>query len=255
MQLVQRTLEVLLILSRESEGLSVSELAEKLNIPNSSTHRILTCLKDSHFVSQSQETKRYRIGYKVLALSSNIKKESSFTQAARPFMKELADQINKTVTLCVMEGENIVCLDYIESKDTGMFFVRIGFAMPPHATSAGKAIQAYLPIEQVKEIYLNHHENKLTSYTKTDYDEFLQELEQVQLQGYAICDEELQLGVQGVACPVFDYNRKVVGSVSFTALKSDDCLTEENIGLLKECARKISNSIGGVVYEQRATHK
>lgn len=250
MQLVQRTLDALLILSKESEGLSVSELATKLDIPNSSTHRILTCLKENHFVSQSDETKRYRISYKVLALASNIKKESAFTEAARPFMKELADKINKTVTLCIMESDNIVCLDYIESQDTGMFFVKIGFTMPPHATSAGKAMLAYLPIEKVKQIYFKNHDIQLTNYTKTNYTDFIRELETVQLQGYAISDEELQLGVQGIACPIFDYDRNVVGSVSFTAIKADNCLTAQNTDLLKECARKISNSIGGVVYNQ-----
>lgn len=245
MQLVERTLDTLLILSRESDGLSVSELAEKLQIPASSTHRILTCLKDNHFVMQSSETKRYRLGYKVLTLTSNMSKDNQFTLTAKPFMKELADKINKTVTLCVMEGESVICLYYVESKDTSMFLVRTGFAMPPHATSAGKAIQAYMPTEQVKQVYFSNHD-QLTSNTKTDLEAFLEELDVVREKGYAISDEELQLGVQGVACPIFDFNHKVIGSVSFTALKADQGLTEENIRLLKDCAQNISFAIGAV---------
>lgn len=244
MQLVERTLDVLLMLSKESEGLSVSDLAEKLSLPSSSIHRILVSLKKNHFVMQSSETKKYRLGYKVLTLSSNIIKENNLTLAAKPFMKELADKINKTITLCVMEDENVICLYYVESKDTSMFYVRTGFAMPPHATSAGKAIQAYMPLDQVQRIYLNNHD-QLTDYTKTNLEYFLKELEEVRINGYAVSDEELQIGVQGVACPIFDYNGKAVASVSFTALKSDNSLTEENIQLLKECAKEISNSIGG----------
>ena len=53
------------------------------------------------------------------------------------------------------------------------------------------------------------------------------------------------MGVQGAAAPIFDYNKRVIGAVSFTALKSDNSLTEENLGLLKEYAKKISQSIGG----------
>lgn len=112
-----------------------------------------------------------------------------------------------------MEGENVICLYYVESKDTSMFFVRTGFAMPPHATSAGKAIQAYMPLDQVQRIYLNNHD-KLTSHTKINIESFIKELEDVRIQGYAVSDEELQLGVQGVACPIFDYNdfkyRKII---------------------------------------------
>ena len=244
MQLVERTLDALLILSRESDGLSVSELAEKLDIPASSTHRILASLKKNHFVMQSTETKKYRLGYKVLTLTSNMSKDNQFTITAKPFMKELADKINKTVTLCVMDGESLICLYYVESKDTSMFLVRTGFAMPPHATSAGKAIQAYMPIEQVKQVYMGNHD-QFTSNTKITMEGFLKELEVVHKTGYAVSDEELQIGVQGVACPIFDFNHNVIGSVSFTALKVDQCLTNENIQLLKECAQKISHAIGG----------
>ena len=243
MQLVQRTLDVLAILSKESEGLSVSELAQRLSIPSSSTHRILAVLKKNNFVLQSSDTKKYRIGYKVLALGNNITKESSFAYAARPYLRELAGIINMTVTLCVMEGDNVICLDYIESKDTSMFMVRTGFAMPPHATSAGKIIQAYLPRERVYEIYERNTNAQLTNYTKTDIELILAELEEARLQGYAVSDEELQLGVQGVACPIFDYNNQIVACISFTALKSDHCLTKENIDLLREYAKKVSNSI------------
>jgi len=244
MQLVERTLDVLLALSKEPDGLSVTELAEILNIPSSSIHRILTCLKKNHFVMQSSESKKYRLGYMVLTLSSNMIMENNLTLAAKPYMKELANKLGMTVTLCVMEDENIICLHFVESKDTSMFYVRTGIAMPPHATSAGKVIQAYMPIEQVKRIYFNNHE-KVTEYTKTDFDKFLKELEEVREKGYAVSDEELQIGVQGVACPIFDYNKKPVASVAFTALKSDNPVTEENIQLLKECAQKISSSIGG----------
>lgn len=244
MQLVERTLDILTALSKEPSGSSVSEIAEKVGLPNSSTHRILASLKKAHFISQDSETKKYHLGYKVLTLCSNMIKENSFATTARPFMQELADKFNKTVTLCVMEGRNVICLDYIESKDTTMFLVRTGFAMPPHATSAGKAIQAFMPIEKVKSIYKDNNIDKLTSNTKTDLSEFLRELEQVKLLGFAVSDEELQLGVQGVACPIFDYNNKVVGSVSVTALKADDFFNEDTINALKDCADEISKNLG-----------
>jgi DNA-binding IclR family transcriptional regulator len=86
----------------------------------------------------------------------------------------------------------------------------------------------------------------LTSHTKINLESFLKELEEVRVNGYAVSDEELQLGVQGVACPIFDYNGKVIGSVSYTALKSDNSLIDENIKMLKECALNISKSIGAV---------
>lgn len=244
MQLVERTLDVLLTLSKGNHGLSVSELAEELNLPNSSTHRILATLKKNHFVIQSNDTKKYSLAYKVLTLSRNVIEEDSLILTIKPYMEKLADKLNKTIALCVMEGESVICLDFVESKDTSMFMVKTGFPLPPHATSAGKVIQAHMPMDRVREIYLNN--NKIiTDNTLGDLDLFLEDLEKVKENGYAISDEELQLGVQGVACPIFDYNSKAVASLSFTALKTDESLTEENIQSLKDCARDISVSLGG----------
>ena len=72
----------------------------------------------------------------------------------------------------------------------------------------------------------------------------MRELNNVKKLGYATSDEELQVGVEGVACPIYDYNNDVVASVSFTTLKTDNFVSEENILLLKECAKKISNALG-----------
>ena len=244
MQLVERTLDALSILSKEPGGLSVTELSDKMRIPPSSAHRILSCLKKQHFVSQNADNRKYQIGYKLLTLSSNINKENVFTRTAKPFMRELADKINKTVTLCTMEGDNVVCLDYIENQDTSLFLVRTGFAMPPHATSTGKVMQAYMPPERVRRIYQKHVSHQLTVYTNTSLHDFVKELEEIRKNGYAICDEELQLGVQGIACPIFDSTGRIAGSVAFTALKSDNAINPHSISLLKHCAERISINLG-----------
>lgn len=152
MELVERTLKVLLALSGAENGLSVSELSLQLELPPSSTHRILASLKKNGFALQDETTKRYRIGYRVLTLCQNIKQNNSLIATSHPFMKKLSEQLNKTVTLCVMEGDQIVCIDYIENKDTSMFYVRTGFAMPPYATSAGKVIQAYMNRKKVEKL-------------------------------------------------------------------------------------------------------
>lgn len=249
MQLIDRTIETLLILSNEPDGLSVTQLAERLDISSSSTHRILQSLKKHHFVLQSTETKRYRLGYKVLSLTTNITKENNFTFAAKPFLTELAKDVDETVALCVLEGESVVCIDYVESKNINRLMVNPGVAMPAHATSAGKAILAFKPIEDIKRVYMHNEDNLLTKNTLNNYHDFVDELNTVKTTGYAISDEELQLGVQGIASPIFDFNQKVIGSVSITALKSDDKLSEKNIELLKQCSKEITQSIGGNTYD------
>lgn len=242
--MLERALNTLIILSEHKDGLSISELSAKLNIPPSSIHRIVSCLKKNNFVVQNPATKKYKIAYKVLTLAQNLTFEDGLIDTARPHMDRLASDIDKTICLCIMEDDKIICVDYVENKDTAMFKVNKGTAMPLHATSAGKVFQAYMEKNIVMEQMSKMTMNQITPYTKTDVSCYLQELEAIRANGYSICDEELQLGIQGLACPIFDMNNNVVAAISFTTIKSENFICDKSINLVKETARAISMDLG-----------
>ena len=242
--MLERALNALTVLSENKNGLSISELSAKLNIPPSSIHRIVSELKKNNFVIQDQNTKKYKIAYKVLTLAQNLTIEDSLIDSARPYMDKLASAIDKTICLCIMEEDKNICIDYVENKDTALFKVNKGTAMPLHATSAGKIFHAYMDkyivIEQMNNITMN----PITPYTKTDINTYLKELEDIRYNGYSICDEELQLVIQGLACPIFDMNNKVVAAISFTTIKSENFICDKSINLVKETANAISKGLG-----------
>ncbi|WP_040193786.1 IclR family transcriptional regulator [Clostridium culturomicium] len=242
--MLERALNTLTVLSENKNGLSISELSAKLNIPPSSIHRIVSVLKKNNFVIQDPVTKKYKIAYKVLSLAQNLTFEDSLIDSARPHMDKLASDIDKTICLCIMEEDKNICIDYVENKDTALFKVNKGIAMPLHATSAGKVFHAYMDkyivMEQMNSIAMN----PITPYTKTDLNTYLKELEEIRVSGYSICDEELQLGIQGLACPIFDMNNKVVAAISFTAIKSENFICDKSINLVKETAKAISKDLG-----------
>ena len=244
MQLIERTFMVLSILSQETQGLSVSSVANKVDIPASSAYRILSALKENNLVLQDSATKKYRIGYKLLSLTQNISQNNSLIESSKDYLIKLSRSINSTVELCVLEGNNIVCLDYIQNKDTTHFYVKTGFAMPTHATSAGKVIHAYSSKQDVKKYFKSANVSKVTDKTITSLDDYIKELEIIREQRYSVCDEELQLNVQGFACPIFNAYEQIVASVSFTALKEKFILFDEIINKLKKCAENISYNIG-----------
>jgi len=243
-QLVDRTISILVLLSKEDYGLSVTEIAEKLDISTSASFRILQSLMKHHFVLQNSETKRYLLGYRALTIGSNISIQNNLTLAVRPFIEELAEKVNETVALCTLDGNHIICLDYVESKNTMQLMVRTGVAMPPLLTSAGKAILAFQSVDKVKEIYEEFIGSESVDVRIKSYQEIMQELKDVVVKGYAISDEELQVGVQGVAYPIFDFSHKVVGSISITALKHKEFMNSNNMHQLKETAEKISSVLG-----------
>lgn len=244
--MLERALNALTVLSKYRDGLSISELSSQLNIPPSSTHRIVSCLKKNKFVIQNEVTKKYRIAYKLLALAQNLTFENSIIDTARPHMDKLAVAIDKTICLCIMEDNNIICIDYVENRDTVMFKVKKGFAMPLHATSAGKIFQAYMDEELVRKQMGQITMNQITPYTKTDLQSYMKELEKIRMNGFSICDEELQLGIQGLAFPIFDMNNEVVATISFTTIKSENFIGEGSISLIKETAKAISKDLGNM---------
>jgi len=244
MELIVRTLSILTLLSKKPNGISVKEVSDELNISTSAVHRILSCLKEEGFTLQDSETKRYRIGFKVLTLAQNMTQKNALTQSAHKYLEEFSKEINKTVELCILENGSTVCIDYIQNTDTQYFFVRTGFAIPKYATSAGKAIEAYLPEEKVIKENQNSTFKKVTINTISNLDEYIEDLKKVKKLGYAKSNEELQLGVVGIACPIFDAMGYPVASVAFNKLKEIDEIDDQKMKALKECANKISRSLG-----------
>ena len=244
MQLIDRALSALEILSRNMNGMSVSELSAELEIPASSTHRILASLKANHFVFQDEETRKYRLGYKVCGIASGVVKGSALTLAAKPYMKLLAQEIDRNVVLCVMEHHSIMNISSVERNDSNMYMVKIGYEMPIYATSAGRIFAAYMERQHALELLSEERRTKTTPYTKTSLQDLDEELDRVRKDGYALIDEELQLGMQGVACPIFDVTGEPAAALAFTTVKEQDPDgLKDKIERLLHYAEEISHAI------------
>lgn len=243
MQVIDRALEILTILSKETNGLSVSGIARKLSLPPSSIHRILASLKENNFIIQDEESRKYKIGYKLYTLCSNISQNNILVNLAKPIMEILANDIHMTVVLCVMEENHIMNVACIESDEHSMYMVKIGKQMPLYSTSAGRVFSAYMDRQTVKEIYENIELKPSTPYTKTEVQELFRELDSIREKGYALIDEELQMGIQGVASPIFDNNKKVIAALALTSMKQNRMITDEIIEKLKQSAEAITKAI------------
>ena len=235
MQLVDRVLKTIEILSREEFGMSVTDLSEALEIPVSSTHRVLKSLQDNHFVTQDPDTKKYRLSYKLYSICSGMKEQNSLVMLARPYMRRLV--------LCVMNGEKIINLECIENSNASVYMVRTGEELPLYSTSAGRVFAADMHPERARKILEKTPRYKTTPYTKTDIEELELELARIRTAGYAIIDEELQMGIQGVSCPIRDYRGKIVAALAATTVKSENSITMDLIDRLKQCAGEISGQI------------
>lgn len=217
MQLVDRALNALEILSRNMDGLSVTELAKQLDIPASSTHRVLASLKGNDLVEQDKHTKKYRPSYKICGIASNIIKSSRLVQNGKTPVRLLAEKIDRKVDLCVMEHgvvRNVV------SSDCGapvQYMEQSELEVPDCAAAAGQVFKAY--------------QNETQSSD---------ELAFIRRQGYAVADGE-KTYMHAAACPVLDLYGDIVAVLAFTTLKDGNAKgMAERISQVKECAGQIA---------------
>ncbi|HYS44355.1 MAG TPA: IclR family transcriptional regulator, partial [Geobacteraceae bacterium] len=141
---------------------------------------------------------------------------------------------------------SIVYLDVVETDLTVRVVPRVGARLPAYSTAAGKVQFAFMTEEELDN-YLPRELKRFTPNTITDRDELKKQLRQIAEQGYAIDNEELDVGVRCVGAPIRDYTRRIIGAVSISGPSmrfSDERMEKELIPLVQKAAEEISTKLG-----------
>ncbi len=245
-QVINRTLKLLEILPEKEEGFGILKLAEKLNLPPSTIHRILATLKSQGYVIQDSSTEKYKLGYKILSLARRVLGNQSLKNFALPYLKELKEKTGETAHLVILEGEEAICIESIESSHNIRMCSEVGDREPLHCTAVGKSILACLPKETIKKI-IRKPLKRYTSHTITNLKELHTHLKEIKRQGYAFDNGEYVKGVKCVAAPIINSEGKVAGSIgvsgpSFRLTKNK---IEKISLLIRNIASKISQEYQG----------
>lgn len=211
-----KTLEVLEVLASAGRDLGITEISRALDMSKSTVHRILTAMVERQYVLKDEVTRRYRLGFKLLLLSSQILDSLELRQIARPEMVELAGLSRETVHLVWLEGDEGVYVEKIDTTETVGLLSRVGKRVSLYATAVGKAMLAFMDPDRL-ESYLQRVELKqITPYTITDRAALREELDRIDRQGFALDCGENRVGVVCVAAPVFQSNGRVIAAVSIS---------------------------------------
>jgi IclR family acetate operon transcriptional repressor len=204
------TLDVLA--SKGQSGAPLTEIAERLQMSKSTTHRYLMTLERLRAVERGDKD-RFRLGIKLIELAGTILSNNDLRKEAEAFLNELALQTQETVHLAVPSGNDVVYIAKADSTHPIQMYSRIGARMPMYSTALGKAILAHSPATLVDQaIHGGLHAR--TPNTITSSRALLAELVHVKSQGFATDDQENEAGVCCVGACIFDYNAKVIGAIS-----------------------------------------
>jgi len=248
-QSINRALLIVDIIAKSGDaGLSLTALAEKSGLPVSTVYRILENLISWQYILED-EFGFYKLGFELITLGSIAGNNINLKNIAHPHIAKLGELTRETVYLAVLDEDNAcaIYIDKIESKGNIKLAAGIGSRNRIHSTANGKILVSGLKNERIRELLSTAGMPALTESTITDTDTFLDEIDKVRTQGYAIDDIENEPGVRCVAAPILDDKNRIVGSVSLSGISSSVTLELIHLKykfLIMETAQTISKNLG-----------
>jgi DNA-binding IclR family transcriptional regulator len=200
-QVIARASEILRQLAAAPRGLSLAELAARVGLPRSTTHRIVRALSQEGFVLVSPSGK-LRIGPSLIHIA--VASRRDLRHEAAPYLERLSHEVHETVDLGVLDGADVLFIDqYASQKNVLRIVSEIGGRFPLYCTANGKALLAAMSDDEVDALVPSHLPRH-TPATITDRRALHEELEQVRLTGVAYDREEHTVGIIAVATAVRD---------------------------------------------------
>lgn len=245
-QSVKRALSILEQISLNYEGLTLTDISTKVRMSKTTVLRLLSTLIQCGYIRRDQDNLRYKLGFKVLTLATEFQKSIAWKEEAFPYIKQLQQISGETINLAVIDRTDVVYIERVESNQMVRASVRVGKRLPIHCTALGKAILAHMDSDSIQRIVDEVEFVSLTAKTISSKNVFMQCLIEVRREGYAVDDEENQVGVRCVAAPIFNWNNQAIGAVSISGptLRISKEHLSELAPKVKETANLISQSIG-----------
>ncbi|QBM18686.1 Pca regulon regulatory protein [Marinobacter sp. JH2] len=235
-----RGLQLIRSFGTDTPSMTLSAVAEKNQLSRAAARRFLLTLQKLGYVSL--EDKKFRLTAKVLELGYSYLASLDFSDTITPFMEEVTYQLGESCSALVLDGLDIVYVARIPRRGLIPLNLQIGARLPAYATSGGRVLMSALANPELEDLLQKTQFEKLTAYTKGP-DELRQELEKIRTNGYAIVDQELELGMRALAVPVLDRRgqaRFALNSSSHVSSVSLDRIVDEYVPIMQNAARKIA---------------
>jgi DNA-binding IclR family transcriptional regulator len=214
-QTVLKAVDVLECVANGDEPLSALQVAKLCKISRPTAYRLLTTLVSRGYV-EAMDGARFRLGTQALSLNKKVLASIDLPDVARSYMRQLSDLTNETVNLSIREGAEILYIAQMESSQSVRMMSTIGTRSHLHSTAMGKAILAFLPDEEQTTLAERLVLTPYTAATITEQALLVKELTNVRKQGYAIDNEENEVGVRCVGAPIFDHNGYAFAGISIS---------------------------------------
>lgn len=245
-QTVLKAIDVLECIASAERPLTAPEVARQCGLSRPTAYRLLTTLQSRGYVATDEQSGPYHLGMSVLSLSKNLLDHLDLRDVAKPYLRELSHNSHETTHLGILDDLAVFYVDKVESSQAVRMTSMIGARHPLYCTAMGKAILAFLPIEERNTLIERIDFKARTPQTIADIADLKKHLENVRAQGFAIDDMEDVDGIRCVGAPIFNHQGHVFAAISISgpAYRLSIAKLTELSNLVMNATNKISSQLG-----------
>ena len=197
------------------EALTIAEAARASGATRAAARRCLFTLRDCGYVAF--DGKFFRPLQRLLALGGGASPARSLPQIAQPVLEIVRDELDEAVSLAVIDGDDSLFVARAEASHIVSTGVRIGARLPLHISATGRVLLAPLTDDDIKARLVDVKFERRTAKTLIGSRAVLGAVRAARRDGFALGDEEIELGLRAIAIPVFDRDGRTIAAMSVSA--------------------------------------
>jgi IclR family transcriptional regulator, pca regulon regulatory protein len=241
LQSLERGLAVLRAFTPDAPALTISEVAERTGLTRATARRVLLTLADLGYVDS--ERRAFSLNSSVLDLAKPFAGRHDTWGFARPYLESLTERTGESASIAVLDDTDILYVARSQTRRLMTLAVAVGSRLPAHATSKGRILLAFLPEPELEAYFARRAIARYTEQTVVDEAELRDILAEVRREGFAIVDQQLEVGLSSVAAPIIDASGRVSAALSLCAHAGrvdGATLRKDFVPLVVETARRVS---------------
>jgi IclR family KDG regulon transcriptional repressor len=242
---LESAFRILEFMSRSEKGVRVTDASKTLQLPKATVFRILFTLQQLGYARKDPITRTYVVVSSTAWLNHDGERDT-LRRVARPYMERLLARFEQTVNLAVLDRDQVLYTEIIEGLRSIRMAATVNTYAPIYATGIGKSMLAFLHPIEAEEILKRKARPKLTSKTMTSIPVLLKAFKRIREQGYAIDNEEAEMGARCVAAPIFNAQGRPIAAISVSAPASymSGTVIPQVGQMLLDVTRKASAQLG-----------
>ena len=210
-----RGLIVIQSFTQQSPQMTISQLSVKTGLSRAAVRRCLYTLTKLGFAG-AEDGSRYSLRPRMLTLSHTYTTSNTLSTAAQPILERMSAALRESFSVATLDGEDIVYIARTQVNRVMAVDLHIGSRLPAYCTSMGRILLAYLPAEQLEQYLAKAVLTPHTTRTITSVEKLRLTLRNVRRNGYALVDQEYEVGLRSLAVPVFASSGRVVATLNLS---------------------------------------